>query len=86
MEREDWKRMLLTLKHQVEIRDEYIFTQNEIVEGLHWLLDEAGKHLETKLQEIRVSTDNSGESGRIELIKKIDELIDYIDNVNCDLT
>ena len=78
--------MLFSLKHEVETRNEYIFTQKEIMEGLHGLLDKAGKHLEEKLHEIKVSTGKTGESGRTELIKKIDELINYIDSINCNLT
>jgi hypothetical protein len=85
MELEDWKRTLLSLKHQVESRDECGCTQEELAEKLHRLLDEAKKHLGIRLQEIKASAGNTGAPGRIELMNQISELIDYIDNTDCDV-
>lgn len=86
MELEDWKKTLLSLRHQVETQEEDGCTQPELVERLQRLLDEAKRHLGIRLQEIKASPGNTAAAGRTKLVSQLSELIDYIDNTDCDVT
>jgi len=78
MKIEDWKKAMLSLKRQMQSPDYERYTQEEIEESFNRLVDEAKKHLGSRLQQIKLSTGSVQETGRKELIREISDLIDYL--------
>ena len=76
----DWIQILRSLKKDIE-EFEHESLCKETVEQFHSLLKRARKDLKLKLRQLEDSMRNANEPEKAQLIRKISELLDYLEEL-----